>query len=85
MANWLPWLLCGLATYLLVGMVLTHYSPLGKKYFANTRTRLIFLWIFPAVGIVLFIITSLFSLVLVDLFVFNDDNPDGGLAELFKN
>ncbi|MBI2065215.1 MAG: hypothetical protein HYT62_04140 [Candidatus Yanofskybacteria bacterium] len=86
MTNWLPWLLFGLATYLLIGMMLTHYAPLGKRYFARTRTRLIFLWIFPVAGIVLYVIVMLFCVLVVDLILFNGGNtPDGGLEKLFDN
>ena len=84
MPSFLSWLLFGLATYLLAGMVLTHYTPLGKKYFANTRTRLIFLWIFPLIGLVLFAITIVFSILIVDVLMFGDNNLDGGLEKLFR-
>ena len=85
MTNYLPWLSFGLSTYLLIGMVLTHYTPLGKKYFAKTRTRLIFLWIFPIIGIALYFMVMSFNILVIDMILFGANNPDNGLEKLLDN
>lgn len=82
MVHMLPWLLLGLTTYLLAGMVITHYTPLGKKYFTATPTRLIFLWIFPVIGIAVFVISITFFFV-VDTLLFGDNDGNPGLFKLF--
>lgn len=76
-------LLFGISSYLLVGVILTYHTSLGRKYFAATQTRLLFLWILPAITIIFYCVV-LFSIVLVDeiLFGAKDENP--GLEKLLN-
>lgn len=82
MLHLLPWILTGLTSYLLMGMIVTHYTSLGKKYFVATPIRLIFFWAFPVIGIVLYVITMIFSILVVDIALFGDKNINRGLEKL---
>lgn len=81
MTTLLPWVLFGLSSYLLVGIILSYHTPLGKKYYSTRQISLTFLWIFPVVGVILYGILFFYSFVVVDVFLFDDNN---GLQKLLN-
>jgi tryptophan-rich sensory protein len=75
-------LLLGLASYLLIGMILTHHAPLGRKYYRNTPIRLTFFWIIPIAWTAIFVM-GLFIVQMADEVLF-DCLPGEGLGSIFE-
>jgi len=84
MVTYLIIALC-LLTYLFIGMVITHNTPLGKKYYPASPVRLILLWIFPVLGFFVFIINTLFSILFVDIILFGDNPGNPGFDRMLKS
>ncbi len=72
-------LLC-LTAYLLMGMVLAHYTKLGSKYYPNSLVRLTFFWIVLVVGLFIWFVGMLIICIISDAWLFGDKTEDPGLT-----
>ena len=65
-----------------MGMFLSYHTPLGKKCYPASQIRLIFFWVFPVIGMVIFFFSCIFCVLIVDMTLFCAKDSDPGLAEL---
>lgn len=75
--------LLGIALYLLVGMVLTHHTKLGHKYYHHAPIRLTFFYIIPIMGIVIYLV-GLIIIQMVDELLFGCILEKEGISSIVK-
>ena len=70
-------------TYLLIGMIVSYHTPLGKKYYPQSQDLLVFFWILPIMIAVIWGIIFFASL-LIDCILMMDRPNNIGLSKLFN-